>query len=45
MTDHRINFTTHQLQTVLDGNLDELISALTTFYTAEKLREATQSPM
>ena len=45
VTDHRINFTTHQLQSVLDGNLDELISALTTFYTAEKLREATQSPV
>ena len=43
VTDHRINFTTHQLQTVLDGNLDELIEALTTHYTAEKLREATQS--
>ena len=26
VTDHRINFTTHQLQSVLDGNLDELIS-------------------
>ena len=44
VTDHRINFTTHQLQSVLDGNLDELIAALTTYYTAEKLREATQSP-
>ena len=44
VTDHRINFTTHQLQSVLDGNLDELIEALTTYYTAEKLREATQSP-
>ncbi len=43
VTDHRINFTTHQLQGVLDGNLDELIGALTTFYTAEKLREATQT--
>src|SRR6187399_1381247 len=41
VTDHRINFTTHQLQTVLDGNLDELIGALTTYYTAEKLREVT----
>ena len=39
VTDHRINFTTHQLQSVLDGNLDELIGALTTYYTAEKLRE------
>jgi peptide chain release factor 1 len=44
VTDHRINFTTHQLQAVLDGNLDELIDALTTYYTAEKLREATQAP-
>jgi peptide chain release factor 1 len=43
VTDHRINFTTHQLQSVLDGNLDELIGALTTHYTAEKLREATQA--
>jgi peptide chain release factor 1 len=44
VTDHRINFTTHQLQSVLDGGLDELIDALTTHYTAEKLREATQTP-
>jgi peptide chain release factor 1 len=43
ITDHRINFTTHQLQGVLDGNLDELIDALGTYYTAEKLREVTQS--
>ena len=42
VTDHRINFTTHQLQSVLDGNLDELIGALTTYYTAEKLREVTE---
>ena len=41
ITDHRINFTTHQLHGVLDGNLDELIDALTTFYTAEKLPDAT----
>ena len=43
VTDHRINFTTHQLHSVLDGNLDELIGALTTYYTAEKLREVTDS--
>ena len=41
ITDHRINFTTHQLHGVLDGNLDELIEALTTFYTAQSLKEAT----
>jgi hypothetical protein len=28
---------------VLDGNLDELIGALTTYYTAEKLREVTDT--
>ena len=43
VTDHRINFTTHQLHSVLDGNLDELIGALTTYYTAEKLREVTDT--
>jgi peptide chain release factor 1 len=42
ITDHRINFTTHQLQGVLDGNLGELIEALTTYYTAERLKEATE---
>src|SRR4029453_16835387 len=36
VTDHRINFTPHQLQSVLDGNLDELIGALTTYYTPAK---------
>jgi peptide chain release factor 1 len=43
ITDHRINFTTHQLHAVLDGNLDELIDALSTYYTAEKLREQTEN--
>jgi peptide chain release factor 1 len=41
ITDHRINFTTHQLTGVLDGNLAELVDALTTFYTAAMLKEAT----
>ena len=41
ITDHRINFTTHQIQGVLDGNLTELIDELTTFYTAQRLKEAT----
>ena len=42
ITDHRINFTTHQLHGVLDGNLAELVDALTTFYTAQLLKEATE---
>jgi peptide chain release factor 1 len=41
ITDHRINFTTHQLTSVLDGNVAELVDALTTYYTAEKLKEVT----
>ena len=41
ITDHRINFTTHQIASVLDGNVGELIDALTTYYTAEKLKEVT----
>jgi peptide chain release factor 1 len=41
ITDHRINYTTHQLTPVLDGNIGELIDALTTYYTAEKLKEVT----
>jgi peptide chain release factor 1 len=42
ITDHRINFTTHQLHAVLDGDLDELADALTTFYTAQQLKDATE---
>lgn len=42
ITDHRINFTTHQLQGVLDGNLAELVDALTTFYTAQQLKDVTE---
>jgi peptide chain release factor 1 len=41
ITDHRINFTTHQLTSVIDGSIGELVDALTTYYTAEKLKEVT----
>jgi len=41
ITDHRINFTTHRLADVLDGNVTELIDQVVTFYTAERLKEAT----
>jgi peptide chain release factor 1 len=37
VTDHRIGFTTHRLQEVLDGDLDELIAALTTADNTAKL--------
>jgi peptide chain release factor 1 len=32
VTDHRINFTLHQLDFVMDGKLDPVIEALTNFY-------------
>ena len=41
ITDHRINFTTHQLTGVLNGDLDELIEAVTSHYNAERLKDAT----
>ena len=40
VTDHRIHLTIHQLPTILDGNLDEVIDALATHYQTEKLKEA-----
>lgn len=40
VTDHRIHFTLHQLDAVLNGDLDELIDAIVTHYQAEKLKEA-----
>ena len=41
LTDHRIGFTIHQLEAVMDGKLQPLIEALTTFYQAEKLKQET----
>jgi peptide chain release factor 1 len=38
VTDHRIGLTLYQLDSVMDGELDELINALTTHYQAEKLK-------
>ena len=41
VSDHRIGLTIHQLNLVMEGDLDELIGALTTHYQAEKLKEET----
>jgi peptide chain release factor 1 len=38
ITDHRINFTLHKLDRVMDGEIDELVQALITHYQAEVLR-------
>jgi peptide chain release factor 1 len=39
VTDHRINLTLYKLQQIMDGQLDELISALAQEYQAELLAE------
>ena len=42
ITDHRINFTMHQLTDALDGDLDELIAQVEAHTEASKLKEATE---
>ncbi|KIP19435.1 peptide chain release factor 1 [Burkholderia sp. MSHR3999] len=37
MTDHRINLTLYRLETIMDGDLDELIAALVSEHQAEQL--------
>jgi peptide chain release factor 1 len=39
VTDHRIGFTLHKLEQVLEGDLDEIIGSLITHYQSEKLKE------
>ncbi|NOT34559.1 MAG: peptide chain release factor 1 [Candidatus Eisenbacteria bacterium] len=40
VTDHRINFTTHNLPAVMEGSLDEMTEALSAADTAERLEAA-----
>jgi len=41
LTDHRIGFTIHQLEQVMDGKLQPIIDALITHFQAEKLKHET----
>ena len=41
ITDHRINYTTHRLHEVLEGDPSEIPEQVIAHYTAEKLKEAT----
>jgi peptide chain release factor 1 len=41
ITDHRINFTTHRLVEILNGDLTELLDAVSTHFQSERLRDAT----
>ena len=43
ITDHRINFTMHQLGSALDGDLSELIEQMRSHEQAERLRQATDT--
>jgi peptide chain release factor 1 len=42
VTDHRINFTSHQLMDVLNGDLSEVLDQLFTHYQSKKLKDATE---
>jgi peptide chain release factor 1 len=41
VTDHRVNFTTHRLTDVLNGDLTEVLDHVITHYQSEKLKDAT----
>ncbi len=42
LTDHRINYTRHNLPAVMDGDIQDLVDACRTHYAAEALREASR---
>src|SRR5689334_17966455 len=39
VTDHRIGLTLHELDRVMDGRLEPIVDALTTYYQTEKLKQ------
>jgi peptide chain release factor 1 len=41
VSDHRVNFTLHQLTSVLNVDMQELLDAVSTFYQAERLKQVT----
>lgn len=43
VTDHRIGLTLHQLDAIMEGQLDPLIDALTTYYQTERLKRQEQA--
>jgi peptide chain release factor 1 len=38
VTDHRIGLTLYRLESILEGEIDEIVDALTTYYQAEALK-------
>src|SRR5262249_17059264 len=45
VTDHRIGYTSHQLDLFMEGDIGELIDALVSHYQAEKLKSGTEAPV
>jgi peptide chain release factor 1 len=43
VTDHRINFTLHQLDQTMEGKLEPLVEALTTHDVNKKLEDVSKS--
>ena len=43
VTDHRIGLTLHQLNLVMEGKLEPIVEALTTYYQTEKLKEQSEA--
>jgi peptide chain release factor 1 len=39
LTDHRINLTLYRLDTIMEGDIDEVLDALGTHHQAELLKE------
>ncbi|MCH5188151.1 MAG: peptide chain release factor 1, partial [Oscillospiraceae bacterium] len=39
VSDHRINLTLYKIDAIMNGDLDELIDALNTYFQSEKLRQ------
>jgi peptide chain release factor 1 len=42
LTDHRVNYTRHNLPAVMDGDVQDMVEACRTFFAAEALREASR---
>ena len=42
LTDHRVNYTRHNLPAVMDGDVQDMIEACRTYFSAEALRDASR---
>lgn len=43
VTDHRVGLTLHRLDSIIDGDLDEIMDTLITTEQAEKLKEGSEN--